>query len=71
MMQEPITSQGFSADDRLRKPAEFERVYARRASASDGLLLVFVEATGWPASAWDCPSPANTAVRSCEIVGSG
>lgn len=31
----------FPAEARLRRPAEFSRVYRRRASASDAILLVF------------------------------
>jgi ribonuclease P protein component len=41
-----MKSQGFPARFRLRKRADFERVYARRASASDGNLLVFVDRNG-------------------------
>ncbi len=37
-----MTSRRFSAQYRLRSGADFARVYARRSSASDGLLLVFV-----------------------------
>ena len=37
-----MTSQRFSAEFRLRSSAEFELVYGRRCSASDGLILIFV-----------------------------
>ncbi len=37
-----MTGQRFPASHRLRKTAEFERVYQRRRSASDGCLLLFV-----------------------------
>lgn len=37
-----MTDARFSARYRLRTGAEFARVYERRASASDGLLLVYV-----------------------------
>lgn len=32
----------FSAKHRLRTQADFDRVYSRRCSASDGLLLIFI-----------------------------
>lgn len=38
----PMTSRRFLPKYRLRHGAEFARAYARRASASDGVLLVFV-----------------------------
>lgn len=34
-------SQGFRPQHRLRTSAEFQRVFARRRSASDGLLIVY------------------------------
>lgn len=37
-----MNSQRFRACHHLRKAADFERVYLRRCSASDGLLLVYV-----------------------------
>jgi ribonuclease P protein component len=37
-----MTSERFPARYRLRTSAEFDRVYARRCSASDALLLVYV-----------------------------
>jgi len=37
-----MTSQRFQAADRLRSSADFDRVYRRRCSASDGTLLVYV-----------------------------
>ena len=37
-----MTRQRFSARHRLRKSADFDRVYARRCSASDAALLVYV-----------------------------
>lgn len=37
-----MNCQRLRTEHRLRKTADFERVYGRRASASDGLLLVFV-----------------------------
>jgi ribonuclease P protein component len=41
-----MTSQRFGPQFRLRTQADFQRVYARRCSASDGLLLVYVEHNG-------------------------
>jgi len=41
-MKRLMKSQRFSTRHRLRKAADFERVYARRCSASDGRLMVFV-----------------------------
>ncbi len=37
-----MKSQRFRTCHRLRKAVDFERVYLRRCSASDGLLLVYV-----------------------------
>ncbi len=37
-----MTSERFGRDNRLRKAAEFSRVYQRRVSASDARLLVYV-----------------------------
>ena len=37
-----MTSQRLRAQDRVKTTAEFERVYTRRCSASDGVLLVYV-----------------------------
>lgn len=36
-----MTDRRLSAGERLRKSADFRRVYNRRAAASDGLLLVY------------------------------
>ena len=41
----PTTDERFPAGFRLRKQADFARVYARRCSASDGLILVYVAAS--------------------------
>jgi ribonuclease P protein component len=41
-----MTSERFPAHFRLRKRADFTRVYDRRCSASDALLLVFVDSNG-------------------------
>ena len=41
-----MTSARFPARSRLRKRADFARVYARRCSVSDALLLIFVDANG-------------------------
>jgi ribonuclease P protein component len=38
----PLMSQEFSRRYRLRTSAEFERVYDRRCSASDALILIYV-----------------------------
>jgi ribonuclease P protein component len=43
-----MTSERFRSEYRLRKGADFARVYARRCSASDSLLLVFVLENGLP-----------------------
>ena len=40
-MSETITNERFRPEHHLRRHADFQRVYARRQSASDGLLLVF------------------------------
>ncbi|MGD9719725.1 MAG: ribonuclease P protein component [Pirellulales bacterium] len=37
-----MASQRFRRHDRLRSGADFARTYARRASASDGMLLIYV-----------------------------
>lgn len=37
-----MTSYPFPAEYRLKKSAEFERVFARRCSQGDGLLIVYV-----------------------------
>jgi ribonuclease P protein component len=42
-MNAPMTSQRFSARYRLKKAADFARVYRRRATASDGALLVYAD----------------------------
>jgi ribonuclease P protein component len=39
-----MTPQRFSARYRLKKAADFARVYGRRASASDAMLLLYVAA---------------------------
>ena len=39
--ERPEGDQRFPRSDRLLRPAEFERVYKRRRSAADGVLLVF------------------------------
>jgi len=41
-MKLAMHSERFKAQDRLRTQADFDRVYQRRCSASDGLLLVFI-----------------------------
>jgi ribonuclease P protein component len=43
-----MISERFSAQYRIRSGADFQRVYDRRCSASDGLLLVFVGKNGLP-----------------------
>ena len=43
-MSAPMTSERFLARFHLRRGVDFQRVYDRRASASDGRLLVFVAA---------------------------
>ncbi len=45
-----MTSERFLARSHLRRGVDFQRVYDRRASASDGRLLVFVAANelGYP-----------------------
>lgn len=45
-MQAIMDSRRFPAQHRLRKQADFDRVYARRCSASDGWLLIYVDANG-------------------------
>jgi len=42
-MIRPMTSARFPARVRLRKRADFARVYLRRCSVSDPLLLIFVD----------------------------
>jgi len=37
-----MTAQSFPQSHRLKKPAEFERVFQRKASAADGLLIVYL-----------------------------
>ena len=41
-MSGAMTSERFRAREHVRKGADFDAVYQRRASASDGLLLIFV-----------------------------
>lgn len=43
-----MTSRRFPAQDRIRSAADFARVYERRASASDGLLLIYACENGLP-----------------------
>ena len=43
-----MTSERFPAQYRLRTSAEFDRVYERRCSASDALLLVYVRENDLP-----------------------
>ena len=45
-MTRPMTSARFPASARLRKRADFARVYLRRCSVSDALLLIFVDENG-------------------------
>lgn len=45
-----VSEFGFSSERRVRRGADFERAYQRRASASDGRILVFVVANGLPHS---------------------
>jgi ribonuclease P protein component len=40
-MIQPMTSRRFSSAFRLRAQSDFDRVYARRASAADDVLLVY------------------------------
>src|SRR5204863_7801049 len=40
-MREPTPRLSFPQSRRLKSPAEFERCYARKRSASDGLLVVY------------------------------
>lgn len=40
-MKQPMTSRRFLTGYRLRAQGDFDRVYARRASASDDVLLVY------------------------------
>jgi len=40
-MSEPTPRLSFPQSRRLKSPAEFERCYARKRSASDGLLVVY------------------------------
>jgi ribonuclease P protein component len=41
-----MISQRFRAEYRLRSSADFQRVYDRRCSASDGLVLIYVGENG-------------------------
>lgn len=43
-----MISERFLAQYRIRASADFQRAYDRRCSASDGLLLVFVNENGLP-----------------------
>lgn len=43
-----MTSQRFPAHFRLRSSADFERVYSRRCSASDALLLIYARENDLP-----------------------
>src|SRR5262245_37012583 len=43
-----MTSQRFPTRYRLRAAEDFERVYKRRSSASDGALLVYADCNGLP-----------------------
>jgi ribonuclease P protein component len=45
-MIRPMTTARFPARSRLRKRADFARVYLRRCSVSDALLLIFVDDNG-------------------------
>jgi ribonuclease P protein component len=46
----PIKPQGLSRRERLRSPAEFERVFKRRCSAQDEWLLIYGDLNGLPYS---------------------
>lgn len=41
-MTAPASSQPFRPDHRLRRPGDFERVYALKFKAADGVLLMFL-----------------------------
>jgi ribonuclease P protein component len=43
-----MTSERFPAQYRLRTSADFDRVYSRRCSASDALLLVYIRENDLP-----------------------
>ena len=43
-----MTPQSFPQSHRLKKPAEFERVFQRKASAADGVLIVYLAESDLP-----------------------
>jgi ribonuclease P protein component len=45
-----MTDRRLAPHDRLRKSADFQRVYRRRRSASDGRIVVYAAANGLPHS---------------------